>query len=162
MTSRCLSVCFQFQSMFPRQTKPKILKLSEEGDFYRKMWQILHKTQPRQSRITLKLSAAWRRSHYHAAPTNPDHTKTRNFGGWVWVWYTVVTFQKCHSFALGINENKNFINKKPSEKRQNFEDSQIFNPRHHRPGLHSGSILRELSSLTLFSKRTSTNYAGVT
>ena len=87
MTSRYFG-CFQFidvststKNKFSNSQKRVTSLKCPFSPFFMETFVILHKTQPRQCRITLKLSAAGRRSHYNSAPTNPDHTKTRNFGG---------------------------------------------------------------------------------
>jgi len=66
-----------------------------------------------------------------------------------------VIFQKCQSYILGINE-KIFHKQKPSEKDipRGFISPQS-------EASLSEFTLRNLSSPTLFLKRTSTNYAGV-
>ena len=56
---------------------------------------------------------------------------------------------------LWVKMKKFFHQQKPSEKRQNFEDLQVSNLRHHCPGIHSEtyprlpSFIRELQQIML-------------
>ena len=91
MTSRYFG-CFQFIDVSTSTTNFQTRRTSLKCPclpFLMKTFVIFTQNSASQVPDPLKLSAAGRRSHYYSAPSNPDHTKTRNFGGWVWVWYTV-------------------------------------------------------------------------